>query len=378
MSYTDLDPELFIIREQDGLRLIIPSHNAGVANAPWTRDTVLYRSRVETLDGTAVSQGFAKFFNIGQGPLDLQVTAQDVADACKEGTAVATLKLDGSLLIRSVYEGKVFLRTRGSFSYEHLDNAAEMQLFREKYPLVFDPDWFENGVSLLFEWTSPQNVIVLKYPEPELTLVGGVDHKTLQYLRILSLRSVAELLQVPLVKHFRLTPEGWDDLQRTLDTKDIEGYVIRLHDEQRLVKVKALPYLTKHALKSTLTSEKLADMYFQQARPSYGEFCAEFSSALDEETLLWAIPAISSMYDGVRELLGIEARMRSKAVERREMSRKQAALLGLAEYGQTKRFSMYMQLWEGREVETKLLKSILLQNTKQVELSMFTKPEAVE
>lgn len=364
------DPAFFNIVERDGLRLITPKHEVG--NAAWTRETVKYRSRLETLDGVTVSAGFGKFFNLDCGPDDLRVSTEDVIKAIERRDAVATLKLDGSLLIRSGREGKLHIRTRGSFGYEFLPNADEMDIFRQKYPNLFDPKKLP-VVSLLFEWTTPRNTIVLKYPEPELTLIGAVLPGTLNYLKMRSLEVLAGHIGCPVVKYFNLDKDGWDDLQRELATNsELEGWVIRINDEQELVKIKCQPYLTKHALKSTLTTEKLADMWFQLGQPDYRQFKDKFIESFDEETFLWAHGAISALFDGARELNTIVSHMTHKAVERSGFSRKDAALAGLAEYGQTKRFSAYMGIWEGSGVKPELLKSILLQSTKQVELGMFS------
>jgi hypothetical protein len=367
--------EAFNVRtNEEGLRLITPA--LAVANALWTPQTVHYRSRVEDKDGNTISQGFPKFFNLGMGPSGLNVSFFDVVKAAEKGDALATLKLDGSLLIRSVYNEKVMLRTRGSFGYEQCDNAFEMEVFKEKYPKVFDPRSLRD-VSLLFEWTSPNNTIVVKYPEPSLTLVGAVYHEGLTLMPLDELCYFANILQVPVVEHFTLTPDGWETLHNKLDERqDIEGYVIRLNGEQTLVKVKAAPYLTKHAMKSRLTTESLADLYFQWGCPDFEGFCKRFRDVFDEECCMWALGAISSLYDGVREFTAIFTHMEKKAIERRHLSRKEAALSGIADYGQTKRFSCYMQLWEGKEVATELKKSVLLQCSKQVELSMFSKQEA--
>lgn len=369
---SSIDPNLFDAHEKDGLRLIIPARSGAVGNAPWTKETAKYRSRVETMDGTTVSQGFLKFFNISTGPDSLRISVDDLLVACERKDAIATLKLDGSLLIRSVWNDEVMLRTRGSFGYEFLDNADEMDDFRLRYPKVFDPFLFE-GYSLLFEWTSPRNVIVIKYPEPELTLVGAILHiPKLPYCDMKQLEFIADYLGVPCVKWFKLNKAGWEEIQRNLETdQTIEGFVIRLNKEQDLVKVKCQPYLTKHGLKSTLTTEKLADMWFQQGQPDYKTFCDNFLSSFDEETLMWALGAISSLFDGVKEFRKIVDHMQGLAEARSIWSRKDAALRGIEEYGKTKRFSLYMNYWEKSEPKVDLLKSVLLQCTKQVEFSMF-------
>lgn len=134
--------EYFRVTEQDKLRLILPKHSAAVSNEAWTPDNVWLRSRVELVkNDDTVSQGFGKFFNLGQGPDGLRVDAQDIVDAIRAGErVVATHKYDGSCLIRSVYDGKVMFRTRGSLMYTFHEKAEdEIALFCERYPLLNDP-----------------------------------------------------------------------------------------------------------------------------------------------------------------------------------------------------------------------------------------------
>lgn len=384
--------DFFTVREERGLRLITPAHSAAVGNAAWNPHNLWLRSRIETLDGYTVSQGFGKFFNLGHGPLDLNIGIGDVAKAVDRGDALATLKMDGSLLIRSVHKNDVICRTRGSFSYEHLDNSQEMGEFFERHPKLIEPG-FASQYSLLFEWTSPTNVIVLRYPEPKLTLIGAVDHRNMSYVPVSDLKEIASSLNVDLVDFFPLTAQGWTDLYASMESdKEIEGYVIRLNREQTLVKVKCSHYLTKHALKSRLTTETLADMYFQYGRPNFEGFMSRFAEDFDEEIGMWAMPAIAGMYDGVRELLKIEQHLVRKAEAaqlileakvntrpenaaffEREM-RKDFALQSRSDYGSTKKFSLAMALYLNESHKyTNLLKSILLQNTRQVEMS-FMKP----
>src|SRR6185436_17712246 len=100
-----VDTELFRIVEKDDQRLITPRHDMTNDNMGWTKDNVWMRSRVETLGGKTVSQGYAKFWNLECGPEFAKVTIANVLDAIRNGRkVVATLKVDGSLLIRSVYK----------------------------------------------------------------------------------------------------------------------------------------------------------------------------------------------------------------------------------------------------------------------------------
>ncbi|MEE8114494.1 MAG: hypothetical protein V3T23_09065 [Nitrososphaerales archaeon] len=140
-----IDTELFKVFEDDeGRRIIIPHHSNAVSNDGWSRENLWLRSRVESVkNGDTISQGFGKFFNLGQGPEGLKIDIETIlGEIHGKRRVVATLKYDGSCLIRSVYKGEVFFRTRGSLKYEYHDNAQlEMEGFLVKYPKLADPTW---------------------------------------------------------------------------------------------------------------------------------------------------------------------------------------------------------------------------------------------
>lgn len=370
-----MNTEDFNIQEFNEFRLITPTRVTAVSNSAWTKDNLWLRSRMETLDEKIVSQGFGKFFNLGMGPESLKIELSDVESAIRNNDAVASIKEDGSLLIRSVYDSRLILRTRGSLGYEHLENGYEINsIFKLKYPDVFDIDLFGH-LSILFEWVTPNNVIVLRYKEPELRLVGAVNHETMTYVKFQELEKISSVLGVPIVKYFTLDINGYQEMLKELETnKYIEGYVIRIHDEQTLVKIKCSSYLTKHRLKSNLTSDVLIDLWFQYNQPQYQEFLKIFSEIYDEEICMWALPVISSLFDGINEFKKIYNHMLHKINETKSLSRKDFAILMQSQYGHTKKFGLIMNLWSGKigEVNRELIKHIVLQNTKQIEMSMFS------
>jgi len=377
----NFDTTNFNVSEQNGLRLITPTRETAVSNYAWKTDNLWFRSRVETLDGKTVSQGFGKFWNLGMGTQGFITTVADIVQAITKNDAVATIKMDGSLLIRSVHEGKIMLRTRGSFGYEHLDNGWEVdQIFKQKYPRLWDISLF-NGLSLLTEWTTPNNPIVLKYPEPELTLVGAVNHSTMTYLTLSELKIVSDAVGIPLVEWYKLDSRGLEDLMTRVTTEQrIEGWVVRIDNEQTLVKIKCDSYLARHRLKSNLTTDTLAEIWFQQGCPSYVQFVKNMTEQYDEETVAWMLPVVSLLIDGTKVLQNIVTVIEDKVRVAKEQntSRKDFALARLSEYGQTKKFSLAMNLFSGKTDNTELLKGILLQNTRQTERGMFSRMEQSE
>ena len=386
------DTENFTVIEDNRLRLITPTRITAVSNHAWTKDNLWLRSRVETLDGRTVSQGFGKFFNLGMGTESIKCDIVDIVNAIEKNDAIATVKYDGSLLIFSWYNDQQIIRTRGSMTYKHLDNGYEIDtIFRKKYPKLFERRPNGNNYdtwSLLCEWITPNNCIVLKYPEPALVLVGAVWHGgtgvntydgitkfPMTYAPMSRLKEIAEDLQLPLVESFKLDTAGWNRIQENLSKDNaIEGYVIRINGEQTLIKVKNEPYLTKHRLKSNLTTELLIDMWLQHGQPDYKTFTQLFIETYDEEICAWAIGAISSLFDGVKQLYEIIRVIDTKVSEAHaiSMSRKDFAISMQSQYGQTRKFSYAMKAWEGK-YDKNCIKGILLQTTRQHELGMFTK-----
>jgi hypothetical protein len=353
-----VDPEHFLIQEREGLRLITPKKSSALADHVWTPENTHYRSRLETVAGEIVSQGFKKFMNLGQGPEGLRVDAVDVIAACLSGDAVATVKMDGSLLVRSVYQGRVLLRTRGSFGYEHQENAAEVAECTARYPRLLDPTYLPE-FSLLLEWVSPTNVIIMKYTQPDLILVGGIAHQDLHYLRLGDLQAIAADLGVPLVEFFRLDQGGWTSLYESL-AKDTEreGYVVRLHDEQILVKVKCAPYLTKHAFKYSMSAGKLVDMWLQAERPTEAGLVENLSREFDEEIVMWAMPFITNLFRWVRAVQEREDELRQEVERHRALPRKDFAIQ-MQQQLSSRDFAVAMLLWGGRSIGDQMMRRLL-------------------
>lgn len=362
--------EYFIRTEKDGLTLTIPSHSSAGSNEAWTKDNLWLRSRIETAEGRTVSQGFGKFFNLGQGPDDLRVDAHDVVEAVRAGRrVVATFKHDGSCLIRSVYDGKVIFRTRGSFSYEHHDKAdEELQQFLQEHPKLNDPKLCPD-MSLLFEWVTPENQIVVKYNEPKLYLIGGVYHDhgqvgELSYVTTALLSAIAYQAGVELTECIIIdSVEDWERFySETLAHKEIEGYVLRLDDEQTLVKVKAEAYVIKHGLKSNLSYKNMVEFWLQHGRVSGELLVKQLEDMYDEEVVMWALPFVAQVEDAIDEWEKTYGYVRQLAVDWQHASRKDFAITMQKKLTKLE-FGLAMLLWENpdREIEDRMIRNFMKQ-----------------
>lgn len=375
----DADTLPLRIETRDGLRLIVPLGDAVVGNAGWTLENRWLRSRIETDDGRTVSQGFGKFFNLGQGPEPLRVDAARIIDAAAKGDAVATLKLDGTLLIRSVWRGSVVLRTRGAWACSGLANAAEVDDFRRRHP-VLDDVGFRPDLSLLFEWTTPANRIVLGYDRPGLTLVGAVRHgPPPEYVRLSELVGIADELGCPLVEHHPLTTDGWAAmLERIRTDRRIEGFVVRLDGEQTLVKVKADAYLKRHACRSGLGTSNLTDLWIEQGEPQRADFTRWFAGEFDEEICIWGTPVFDALFAGAAARAGVLERLRAEVDGLRHLPRKDFAIEMQARHHGRPEFGIAMSWYLGREPLGETLAKVLRRETRPVLLRMFGGPDGEE
>ncbi len=368
---TEIDMELFKVAEKDGLRLVIPQHSAAVSNEAWGRDNLWWRSRVESVKNSdTVSQGFGKFFNLGQGPDGLRIDAETILTAIRANQrVVATLKYDGSCLIRSVYQGEVMFRTRGSFSYEYHDNANnEMGIFLDKYPLLLDPMW-QTDKSLLFEWLTPDFQIVIKYEEPDLRLLGAVHHghrhfSHLRYLTMKELELISTESEIPLIEYHVIdSVQAWHHFYRdVVDHREIEGYVLRLNDEQDLVKVKAEPYLTKHGVKSNLSFKSMVEFWLQHGQEGiYHSILGQLEKLYDEEIVMWALPFVDNLFVAVEAWTHASEKLEWQVEEHRHWARKDFAIKMQKEYKDDKTlFGIAMQLWQNKDIEDKQIRNFMM------------------
>lgn len=193
--------------------------------------------------GACVCRPLEKFFNYGERPLI--------------GTPVPELvleKKDGSMITPVIVNGKVYLKTKKSF----YSDAAQ---FAQKN-LTPDIEEFchychEQGITPIFELTSPQNRIVVDYGQDvKFTLIAARKTETGELLTHDQLKELIMWCHdIRLIAKFDLT---WDQILENAKTKTgIEGYVVYLKD--RLIKVKTKWYLSLHHTMTDLRERDIAE-----------------------------------------------------------------------------------------------------------------------
>ncbi len=190
-------------------------------------------------DGTLYNRflGLHKFFNVNETEI---TQTHDIKDY--EVINVSD-KLDGSMItFVELPNGDIVPKTKNAFDGGPVLYVGELI---DDRLLSFVREQFERGRCVFFEYTSPLNQIVIKYPVSSLSLIKLRDDMTGEYLFN---ESVPEWLKT--AKNETLGFTSLDDLMKSYETlENKEGSVITFRKpdgEQLLVKVKTADYFAKH------------------------------------------------------------------------------------------------------------------------------------
>lgn len=355
-----IDAENFIVKQDmiagETCTLIFPRH----IGCKWTRDTLIFRSSVWNSQGELISAGFKKFFNWGELP-DLVTHPESMDDA------EAITKIDGSLLSVARYRGELIIRTRGTFSAYGLDNGYEIDILRNKYPKAFEFDSETSDCSRIFEWTTPNNRIVIDYGvEPELWYIGRIRHNDYSYASQMELDSEASVLGTLRPKRYRFgTLIELIEAVKAFD--GVEGVCIYYNGGQDIRKVKSLKYLAQHAFKSSASLDSTLDLFVEYKCPCYQEFMERLKENFDYECIQMVAPYVSTICDAYKEVVKIIYGMMSfvEKIRCTLPTRKEQVCAIIQAYGKTNRASYCFILLDYKELEKDALKKLIYQVIKK-------------
>lgn len=194
----------------------------------WDWITSIARGLVIDGNGFIIGRPFRKFFNIEEQ----RHTPTKEFDVFE--------KVDGSLIILFNYNGTWIASTTGSFQSEHSKIALDM--LNENCDL----NSLDSNFTYLFEFTSPNYPIVIKYETDGLTLLGAIETRTGLEMEYSQLVNVANQLGfVNIVKYYNGI-EDYTKLKQIIDDNS-EGFVIRFKNGDR-VKIKGEHYVRLHGI----------------------------------------------------------------------------------------------------------------------------------
>jgi RNA ligase len=200
-------------------------------------------------DGTIMSRRLHKFFNIGERD-ETQFAAINFSLS-----HVILEKLDGSMVTGVFTDGGLRLGTKMGITEVSMQ-AEEFIATRPQYEQFIR--WADQscGYTLIFEWCSRKQRIVVDYPEDRLVLIAARETESGKYASLQWLQEYGDMFEVEVVKTYQGSAVSMQHLMdETKDAEGIEGYIIRFNDGHML-KVKGEWYLRIHKTKDNLLHEK--------------------------------------------------------------------------------------------------------------------------
>ena len=264
-------------------------------------------------------------------------------------------KLDGSL-ISTVYNGKYIVprwKSKTSFTSKQAQDAAHWFTFnadRKMRDSVVELS--TAGYTVNFEWTAPDNTIVIGYNEPKLTVINARnmnDGSYLPYNELLYLFGEDNLVRIHDIPN-----DPYKFLEDSRSLTGIEGYVIQTASGL-LVKMKTEAYCSLHRLRESVTNDR-----------RLFETCV--NEASDDARALFVhdkviVDRIVKMEEKVSNIFNhIHKSVYDFYNKNKHLDRKSYAILGQEKLNSDGIFSLAMNLYLGKECD---IKSFMIKNYKK-------------
>jgi hypothetical protein len=309
----------------------------GKGKHQWNPNELHLRSLLLKPNGEIVSSGFPKFFNYRENPVVDSLIQSSVAS----GKAFYAQKLDGSLIIRTIINGQVVFRTRGSHNLGALEQPV-ISLIQEKYPLLLDPE-FGSAInwSMLFEFVSPDHRVILSYSEPQLYFLGAMlmfyGEKIPQFYPAHTFEKLHQRMGVPIPTRYYLSGSLLEVTEKIKGWTNSEGIVLYIPKEDGsydLAKIKTEEYLNLHALRFNLSQSKVEQVCWVGDIQSVESMRLYLSSlGLDWETTSFVIPIVEGYLkrrqEGEGEISEFISSLEAEGLDK--LTDKRAIALGLKE-----------------------------------------------
>lgn len=196
-------------------------------------------------DGRIIARPFQKFHNVGE-----------CSDCTTENLNlskphIVMEKMDGSMIHPAIVNNEVVFMTRMG----RTDVARKAERHLTPSIDLFCRGQLEDGMTPIFEFTAPDNRIVIQYHDSGLTLLALRSTTSGRYAPYKSVKSGAACMDVPAVPIHTLPTDPRAFLHHALSIKGMEGFVIRFGDGF-MVKAKGEDYVLKHRAKESVLQEK--------------------------------------------------------------------------------------------------------------------------
>lgn len=311
--------------------------------------------RIEDNNAKLVSLPFPKFFNRNENPFTMNLNFHS------DNIEYIATKEDGSLI--STYKdahGDLRLKSKTSLTSTMAMESMKL-LYTNNFPLhsaslIHFCKWLEDeDYTVIMEYVSPQNRIVLPYEQSNLVVLGVRSKETGEYLSYEDMCSLG--LDKYAAKNILNTPIHDDDIPTFVDSipkmKGIEGYVIRFKDGT-MVKCKTDEYVSLHHAKDSVTSpRRLMEVVLQEASDDLRQMFTGDEQALNEIDNMERF-----VIDTVNQLIKPVDRFYA---ENKNLERKYFAIKGQKELRRDQ-FTFAMAKYSGKDID---YKSYMIKNYKE-------------
>lgn len=216
-------------------------------------------------NGNIISRPLHKFFNLAERP-EVQPHMLDW------NTLVGGFnKMDGSMITTGLYRDNLFAKSKKSFESDVAVSANALMKAKDKYH-IFAKYCAMAGLTPIFEFTSPNHRIVLRYNEDNMTLLHIRDNYTGEYMMPPELKVLAEKFDIPV--NPPLFSAGFDlpELLTSLNTvTGIEGYVLQFANGE-MVKIKTKWYIGLHHAVTFVRQRDIARLVVEEKIDDYIAF----------------------------------------------------------------------------------------------------------
>lgn len=290
---------------------------------------------LDSLDNfKVVRMAFKKFFNLGEG----------YADSIDWDTAVATEKIDGSIMSVWFARGTWHISTNGkidAFKAE-LNGVGPYKTFGDLFASVYHSCHANPNLCYTFELVSPYNKVVIDYPETKIYLLSIRDMRTLEELSLSQVEEYAARFDFTIPQRYDLNNE--DDYRQLVAAmpEGHEGIVVRDVAGNR-VKIKTLLYFQMHKAKNNgvITLERIVDLIRANDHHEFLSYFPEYEDTFTKVRL--QLGAIGILVYGIKKIVS-SWKSKHPFEEGDRTARKWFA----QDYGKEKFAPLYFAAFDGR------------------------------
>jgi len=204
--------------------------------------------------GEIVQRPFHKFFNHDEPNCTIDYTTN----------AMETEKYDGSMIASTIYNDELFVSTTGNLKSSIAEMGRNFIINHNNYVDIIKD--FEN-YTVLFEYITPKNRIVIDYKKENMILLAIRNKKTGKYLSTYEIMELGEYYKIPSIEVKDGIPLS-KIVEKVKRMEGVEGAVA--YTDNDMVKIKTMWYLERHRLfTNKLDKREIAEAFFSNKIDDY-------------------------------------------------------------------------------------------------------------